>query len=119
MWREDRVEAFDFIGRGIAMDPRDVRICPAKVPEILLLEPHCDDLAGSIGSLIASLVEKGARLWVARVCDGDAPTTAFLNRFARQKIEDWKLMPDNAMQVRRAEDRRALCEVLGVPRDRV
>jgi LmbE family N-acetylglucosaminyl deacetylase len=77
----------------------------------LILSPHLDDAALSLGAVIHRWVRIGEPVVVLNLCAG-TPRLATYSRFARELHARWGFAADVAVQRRRVEDRRAL-RILG------
>lgn len=77
----------------------------------IYLSPHLDDAALSCGGLIWQQTQAGQPLEVWTVCAGDPPPQTF-SEFAQLLHARWELAPEEAIAVRREEDRQAMA-VLG------
>jgi LmbE family N-acetylglucosaminyl deacetylase len=78
---------------------------------ILVLSPHLDDAALSIGGAIAEATKARADVTVGTIFTADAPSAAFSSPIIKELNAVWKLGP-SPMASRRSEDAAAV-EVLG------
>ena len=77
----------------------------------IYLSPHLDDAVFSCGGWIWEQTQKGQNVEIWTICSGDPPAGS-LSDLARSLHQSWTLT-DNAVQIRREEDREA-CRVIGV-----
>lgn len=73
----------------------------------LVLSPHLDDAALSLGAAIHRWTRSGDDVLVVNVCAG-SPNLARYSRFANELHKRWGLSAHEAVAQRRREDRRAL-----------
>jgi LmbE family N-acetylglucosaminyl deacetylase len=78
----------------------------------IVLSPHLDDAALSLGGTIARLVAAGEAVLVVNICSGSPPLGGPFSSFAALQHARWKLPADEAVALRRAEDAAALA-ILG------
>lgn len=78
---------------------------------LLVLSPHLDDAALSIGGAIAQATKNGTDVIIATVFTADAPPSTFTSPIIRELNAAWNLGP-SPMASRRTEDAAAV-EVLG------
>jgi LmbE family N-acetylglucosaminyl deacetylase len=84
---------------------------PASVTRVVL-SPHLDDAALSIGGLIAGVTAAGASILVVTVAAGSPPPHAILSPFAASLHRAWGLSATDAVARRRREDEAAMA-ILG------
>ena len=90
----------------------------------LVLSPHYDDAALSLGGTIHALVQSGQQVWVVTVFAGGPPPGLSLSRVARKLHQRMGQSGDALLRTRQAEDRAAL-QLLGAsslwlsPRDAI
>jgi LmbE family N-acetylglucosaminyl deacetylase len=73
----------------------------------LILSPHLDDAALSLGASIHRWARAGEPVVVLTLCAG-SPRLGAYSRFARELHARWGFTAEEALKRRRAEDRRAL-----------
>jgi LmbE family N-acetylglucosaminyl deacetylase len=78
---------------------------------LLVLSPHLDDAALSIGGAIARATRNGADVIIATIFTADAPPSTFTSPIIRKLNAAWKLGP-SPITSRRTEDAAAV-QVLG------
>jgi LmbE family N-acetylglucosaminyl deacetylase len=78
----------------------------------IILSPHLDDAALSVGGTIARLTVVGEAVLVVNICSGSPPLGGPFSSFAALQHTRWKLPADEAVALRRAEDAAALA-ILG------
>jgi LmbE family N-acetylglucosaminyl deacetylase len=74
----------------------------------IVLSPHLDDAALSLGGTIACLAAAGEPVLVVNICSGSPPLGGPFSSFAALQHARWKLPADEAVALRRAEDAAAL-----------
>lgn len=79
--------------------------CNRNTSKHLFLSSHLDDAVLSCGALIYNLTRSGARVEILTVFAG-LPNPSLLSNLAKRFHQEWGL-GDDAIKVRRAEDRRA------------
>jgi LmbE family N-acetylglucosaminyl deacetylase len=87
---------------------------PARVTEsrrLLAISPHLDDVALSVGGIVARTVENGADVFVATVFTADAPPPGVSSPVIEELNKHWNLGP-SPIAFRRGEDVAAV-NVLG------
>lgn len=88
--------------------PRAHPVGGASGGPVLLVSPHLDDAVISVGATVAALADAGRRVTVATVFAGiPAPDLSP----AAMAFHEHCGLPDEAVQVRRAEDVRAVAEI--------
>jgi LmbE family N-acetylglucosaminyl deacetylase len=86
------------LGRGKQMPPRI-----AESRRLLAISPHLDDVALSVGGIVARTVASGADVFVATVFTADAPHPAMSSPVIEELNKLWNLGP-HPMASRRRED---------------
>lgn len=77
----------------------------------IVLSPHLDDAALSLGGTIARLSAAGEPVLVVNICCGSPPIGAPISSFAAYQHARWQLPADEAVDLRKAEDAAALARL--------
>jgi LmbE family N-acetylglucosaminyl deacetylase len=84
----------------------------------VVLSPHLDDAALSIGGAIARLTAAGERILVVTIAAGSPPPDAVLSPFAAWLHRAWGVSSTDAVALRRREDEAAMT-ILGAEAQRL